>query len=327
MSDDQSSLTNPPQPTSYPQYLRKVGLVVSGSDGSGLDLSQMRIKFHVEGMDVDRPKTAIIRVYNLAAATVNTIKTEFQSVMLQAGYENGAYGIIFKGTIKRIRNGKESPVDTFLEIMAADGDQAFNFAFVNKTLAAGATLQQQAQVSIDAMKASGSVTDSDTTALQSTGGVLPRGKVLFGLASAHLNDVADTGNCSWTIENGKVTFISNTGYLPGEAVVLNSQTGMVGIPEATNNGIEVTALLNPNIKIGTRVQIDNASITQTQINSQGFPNYTDISFVANVTNDGFYRVLVVEHYGDTRENEYYSKMICLALDASAAPGSSVLAYG
>lgn len=253
------------QPTAYPQFIRKIGLVVSPSGGGqDLDLSAMHIKFRVEGMSFDRPKTAVIHVYNLAASTQGTIKKEFQAVMLQAGYENGAYGIIFQGTIKRIRTGRESAVDTFLEIMAADGDLAFNRSFVNKTLAAGSTQQQKAQVGVDAAKASGGITGSDLTALQGTGGIIPRGQVLFGLAPALLNDVAKTTNTSWFVEDGVLKFVSNTGYLAGQAVVLNSQTGMVGIPEATNNGIEVAALLNPNIKIGTRVQIDNASINQTQ---------------------------------------------------------------
>jgi hypothetical protein len=324
MSDTQGAAA---QPQTYTQFLRKIGLVVSPSGGGqGLDLSQLHIKFHVEGMSFDRPKSAVIRVYNLAASTQATIKNEFQAVMLQAGYENGAYGVIFQGTIKRIRTGRESAVDTFLEIMAADGDLAFNQSFVNKTIAAGQPVTAKAQAVISAMQASGGITSSDTTALQGTGGVIPRGQVLFGLGVAQLNDVADTTNTSWFIENGVLTFVSNTGFLPGQAVVLNSQTGMVGIPEATINGIEVAALLNPNIKIGTRVQIDNASINQSQINGQGFPSFTDITFVANTTNDGFYRVLVVSHLGDSRGNEWYTKMTCLALDASAAPGSSVLAF-
>lgn len=319
-----------PQPASqaYPQFLRKIGLVVSPSGGGqGLDLSLMHIKFHVEGMSFDRPKSAVIRVYNLAASTQATIKAEFQTVMLQAGYENGAYGVIFQGTIKRIRTGRESAVDTFLEIMAADGDIAFNQTFVNKTIAAGQPIINKAQAVADSMQASGGITSSDLTALQGTGGVIPRGQVLFGLGVASLNDVASTTNTSWFIENGVLKFVSNTGFLPGTAVVLNSQTGMVGIPEATNNGVEVAALLNPNIKIGTRVQIDNAAINQTQINSQGFPSFTDISFVATTTNDGFYKVLVVTHLGDSRGNDWYTKMICLAIDSSAAPGSSVLAFG
>ena len=349
------------------QYLRKIGLIVyapaktttrsvgvgeatssatstQNTADNGLDLSALHIKFHVEGMSFDRPKTAIIRVYNLKDDTQNKIKKEFQAVTLQAGYENGAYGIIFTGTIKRIKTGRESAVDTFLEIQAADGDIAFNFAFVNKTIAAGSSQQQKAQVVADSMTATGAITSSDLTALQATGGVIPaaRGNVMFGIGVAQLNDVASTTNTSWFIENGVLKFVSNTGYLSGQAVVLNSQTGMVGIPEATNEGIEVAALLNPNIKIGTRVQINNAAINQangnaqagnnavnaTQINSYfGYPGYTDISYIANVSNDGFYRVLVVSHSGDSRGNEWYTKMTCLALDASAAPGSSVLAYG
>ena len=357
MSDTQSA-TAATQPTTYPQYIRKIGLVVyapqgapSGQGGigsdtvasqsssaaspqnssnNGLDLSNMHIKFHVEGMSFDRPKIAIIRVYNLAIATQNKIKQEYQAVTLQAGYENGAYGIIFSGTIKRIKTGRESAVDTFLEIMAADAD-LLSFTYVNKTLAAGSTQQQKAQTVIDAAMANGAITSSDTTALAGTGGVnlsATRAQVQFGWGVAQLNDVASTTNTSWFVENGVLKFVSNTGYLAGQAVVLNSQTGMVGIPEATNNGIEVSALLNPNIKIGTRVQIDNAAINQTQSNSNvGFPTFNDYTFIANVTNDGFYRVLVVAHSGDTRGNEWYTKMTCLALDASAAPGSSVLAYG
>lgn len=74
----------------------------------------MHIKFHVEGMSFDRPKTTVIRVYNLAASTQNQIKAEFQAVTLQTGYENGAYGIIFSRTIMRIKTGRESATDTFL---------------------------------------------------------------------------------------------------------------------------------------------------------------------------------------------------------------------
>jgi hypothetical protein len=177
------------------------------------------------------------------------------------------------------------------------------------------------------MKATGDVTGSDTTALQSTGGVLPRGDVKFGLAAAQLDDVAATANCSWFIENGVVIFVSNTGYRSGDAVVLNSQTGLVGIPEADIHGIQAICLLNPNLKVGTRVQINNSAINQTPVNSPGFPNREQNELFADVTNDGFYRVLVLKQYGDSRGNDWYSEFTCLALDPSAAPGSSVLAYG
>jgi hypothetical protein len=347
----------PAQPATYPQFIRKIGLVVfappktvtrsvgvgdatssatsiQNSSNNGLDLSQMHIKFHVEGLDYTRPKTLICRIYNLADSTQTLIKQEFQNVILQAGYENGAYGVIFNGTIARIKTGRENATDTFLEIQAADGDRAHNFAYVNRTIAAGSSPLQQAQPAIDAMKATGDVTAVDTTALSAsaTGGVLPRGQTQFGLAKGYLDDIAASTNTSWFIEDGKLNFVSDTGFLAGEAVVLNSQTGMIGIPEATINGIEVAALLNPNIKVGRRVQIDNASINQTQVNKGQigiFPTTGDTqrSFFATTTNDGFYRAIVVSHSGDSRGSEWFTKMICLAIDASAAPGSSVLASG
>ena len=45
------------------------------------------------------------------------------------------------GLIKQVRIGRENGTDTFLNIAAADGDKAYNFAVVNATLAAGAGLR------------------------------------------------------------------------------------------------------------------------------------------------------------------------------------------
>jgi hypothetical protein len=53
--------------------------------------------------------------------------------------------------------------------------------------------------------------------------------------------------------------------MPGEAVVLTSGTGLLGRPEQTEDSIEIVSLLNPLLKIGSRVQIDNASINQASV--------------------------------------------------------------
>lgn len=306
-------------------YLRKVGLIVT-SGSQGLDLSQMKIAFRTTAMDVDAPPTAIIRVYNLSEATAKSVQKEYQNVVLQAGYETGNYGVIFQGTIKQVRRGRDSAIDSFVDIYAADLDQAYNFGMVSKTLAAGSSAKDQVDAIIAGAAAQGMQKGSIPDSL-GTGGTLPRGKVLFGLARERLGDVTATASCTWSIQDGKVNIIPLTGYLPGEAVVLNAATGMVGVPEATNNGIEVASLLNPLFKTGTRVQIDNAAITNTTVNSQGFPNYTALNFPASLSDDGFYRVLVVEHRGDSRGNDWYSTLTCLSIDASASPGSSVQAFG
>lgn len=41
-----------------------------------------------------------------------------------------------------------------------------------------------------------------------------------------------------------ITFIPLTGYLPGEVPVISPSTGLLGVPEETQNGIEFQTLLN-----------------------------------------------------------------------------------
>lgn len=321
------------------QWLRKVGLIVS-TGTKGLDLSNLRIRFQVFAPDEGAPPTAIIRVFNLSATTAKTVQKEFQTVTLQAGYERGNYGIIFQGTIKQFRRGRENQTDTYLDIMAADGDYMSNFVHLDRTLAGGAEVQarydaikQQIAQQTDAQfqnNAGGAGDPSGAIPPQynTFGGVLPRGKVMWGLPRAQLDILANTTNTSWNIQNGKINIKLVTGYLPGEAVILNSANGMIGIPEATNNGIEVTCLINPLLRVGGRVHIDNASINTVNVREQtGFPTTASIARFADVTNDGFYRIIVIEHRGDSWGNEWYSSLVCLSIDPSAAPNNSVKSDG
>lgn len=314
------------------QFGRSISLIVasttitpSASSNQGIDLSQLHIKFEVSGADTETPNTAVIRVYNLSDDTSKSIITEYNQVTLQAGYANGNFGIIFKGTIKQFRRGRERNVDNYLDILAADGDLGYNFGVINTTFPPSTSPQQQLAAYASAMGLS-----VDPNANQFlTGGVVlnPRSKTAFGLARIYMRDLMETHQCRWSIQNGAVVIVPLTGYLPGQAVQVNSSTGMIGVPEATDDGVHVTTLLNPLVRIGGRVQINNKDISQTTIKEQFFPSFTSpATLIANTNNDGFYRILLVEHKGDTRSTEWYTSMVCLNLDPSAVPVGSVLPF-
>jgi hypothetical protein len=149
---------------------------------------------------------------------------------------------------------------------------------------------------------------------------------MFGMAREQMNDIAKSTNTSWFVENGKVNMIKDDGYLPGDVVVINSETGMLGVPENTNDGIEVRCLLNPGIKVGTRIKLNNADIATTKINQQGaFPTYGNINLVASKSSDGVYRVLVREHEGDNRGNTFETRLTCLSVDSSSGGGKVAVA--
>lgn len=308
--------------TDSQQYLRTVKLIVSGNDRNGLDLSQLRIKFSVKRSDTMTPNTADIRVYNLDEKTAFQIRKEFTRVILQAGYESN-FGVIFQGNIKQVIIGRESATDTFIDIVAGDGDNAYNFAVVNTSLGKGSKQIDQVKAAIDTMGAKG-VTEGHLGDFSDA--ELPRGKVMFGNARDYLRDTAQSTDKTWSIQDEKVTFVGNKTYLPGTAVVLTSNTGMIGTPQQTNEGVNVKCLLNPNIKIGGRIKIDNASIQRFKINL-AVPN-SAANIPAPLQADGVYYVLVVEHSGDTRGQDWYSNMICLNVDVTANPlNSVVVSYG
>lgn len=298
---------------SVPQYLRQISLKVGDADAA-LDLSDMRIRFAVRRGDTKTPNTADIRVYNLSENTVQRIQKEFIRVVLQAGYA-GNYGIIFDGTIKQVRRGRESQTDTYIDITAADGDSAYNWSVVSASLAAGSTAEDHTQAALGAMASRG-ITQGDVAPLSLNR--LPRGKVMFGMTRDFLDVTGKTQDVSWSIQDGKLTLIPNTAYLPGEPVVVTSATGMIGLPEQSQNGINVKTLLNPGIRIGRRLKIDNASIQRLRLNPAPLTEAnTSLALVQIATNaDGMYKVLVANHYGDTRGNEWYTDTICISVDAT-----------
>lgn len=309
------------------QFGRKYRLVVfARGGGEGLDLSELRFKFAVKRVSTMTPNVADIRVYNVDPSTVARIGPgvgkEFVNVILEAGYE-GNYGVIFQGNIKQVIQGRESATDTFIDLIAGDGDQAYNFAVVNTTLAAGSTQLDQVGAAIAKMSemnvTAGHLGDMPPEKL-------PRGKVMFGNSRDYLRNTAQTTDKSWSIQDGKVTFVGNRTYLPGEAVVLTSKTGMIGTPQQTNEGVNVKCLLNPMIKVGGRVKLDNASVQDYKINLS-VPN-SPANIPPPKAADGMYFVLAIQYDGDTRGVDWYTSMICLSIDVTTNPLNSVpVSYG
>ena len=298
---------------STPQYLRMIKLTI-GDNAEALDMSELRIRFSIRRGDISTPNTADIRVYNVSENTAQKVQQEFTRVRLEAGYD-GNFGLIFDGTVIQIRRGRESQTDTYLDITAADGDSAYNFAVVNCALAAGATLDDQLGVCLKAMAPHG-VTLGYAPALPQH--ALPRGKMMFGQVRDYLDTITAAASAKWSIQDGKLYIIPLGNYLPGEALPINAAAGMVGLPEQTQNGINVKILLNPGVKIGRLIQLNNSSIQQYRFSPSimaGAEN-ARIALQNKLNTDGLYYVMIVNHSGDTRGNDWYTDTVCLAVDAS-----------
>lgn len=299
---------------SVKQYMRKASLIVGLGSGNALDLSALRFAFAVRRGDLQTPNSADIRVYNVNDDTAQQVSKEFTRIVIQAGYD-GNYGVIFDGEIKQVRRGRESQTDTYLDITAADGDSAYNFAVSALSLAAGSTPNDHVSAVLQGMAVNG-INRGYVPDLP--GNTLARGKVFYGMSRDEMRKIARNTQTAWSIQDGKFVMIPLTDYLPGDVPVITAATGMVGLPEQTQSGIKVKTLLNPNLKIGQAVKLDNDSIQRYRyglgINNAGDNLWAQQT--AKVNNDGLYYVMIANHCGDTRGNDWYTDLICLAIDAT-----------
>jgi len=300
------------------QFLRKASLVI-GAGTQALDLSDMHFTFEVQAATVDNymPKTAYVRVYNLSNQTSRTIATEGTQLILSAGYA-GNFDTVFSGQITQARIGRENGTDTYLDITAADGDVFYNFKVVSMSLAAGSdVIGRIGQI------ANASGVKLGTLQAPSAGAKLPRGVVYFGLPRDHLRSECSTIGADWSIENGQLDVIAEGGYKAGDIVVVTAATGMIGVPEQTELGISVRCLLNPHLQQNMRVQLDNRSIQQYAIQPSFKDAQVQASLIPAIAADGIYKVLYVNHFGDTRGQDWYSDFVAYS---QIVPSEGQLAY-
>jgi hypothetical protein len=292
--------------------------------------TDLRIAFKVFQSTIQSPNAAEIRIYNPSQATAKQFQgKQGKKVTLTAGYQDNS-GPIYIGEIKQSFIRKEDQVTTVLLLFCATADGAYNQGRVDTTVSAGHTPQDRVDAAVKAMAPFGVSLGLVNVDLSQP--KYPRGIPLVGMARDVLRGVALSAGALWSIQDGnQVHIVKNGNSVPGPAFVLNSQTGMIGFPEQTEDGIIVRSLINPALKINSLVQINQASIQQAT------PDYAGIASDASKTNfnlsntgtiaaDGMYRVLFIERSGDTRGQEWYDTSTVLAA-AGAFPNEGQLSAG
>jgi hypothetical protein len=337
-------------------YLRQISVQV-GTGGQGLELapnnsSLPKITFQTFQHTKEIPDHCQIRVYNMSQDTVQSIQNEYTQVVLSAGYQDGPYGQIFSGTIIQVKIGYEGMggIDSYVDVIASDGDVGYTNWVVNSAIGKGSTYQSrlnalnQAQLVANSNSGgtgssslgSGTGSGISSTGAGTTGGVtssptqgyvgqlpsgsLPRGRVFYGNWRDHMRDFAASTDTTYFItNNNQVNVMPVGGNLPGQTVTLTSSTGLIGFPEQTELGIKIRSLLNPNLKPGCQVNIQNSAVLQADL-QQGYQNSGQNAFLPSIANNGVYNVIVCEHNGDTRGNPWYSDLICIAPGQVLTPG-------
>jgi hypothetical protein len=325
--------------TKRDQWIRKVNLTVydakGQNPGQGIDISALRINFTVTKMTNASPNLLTARVYNLSPKTMQQVKN-YRRVILSAGYKNGNFGVIFDGTVVLYVQGKENTVDTYLEIFAGDLDSGLNNTVVNLTWPAGTTPTQKAKDAIQKMGIKVEVPQEAKNEPKTL-----RSSSYCGMARDCIRDQMNAIDADFYVEDGVGYIVLRlNGYRQGELVHLSPTTGLIGMPKVTPSGIEAMCLLNPKLRLGTLFEIKTSLLSNVPFEpgNPGAPFATGergTTFAATggqqfnfagVSGIGRYKILQLVHYGDTRENPWYSSIVGVGINSDGSlskyPGSA-----
>ncbi len=280
---------------------RKYRVIVSDINGIGIDVSTLRCTFQIEKSLSETPNYAEIVLYNLSAQTENSIIKEGAKVILEAGYQNPQYGLIFSGDIVQPLRGKEDNTTYTLTLVSQDGDLFYNKGIINASFRAGQTprdiLENMTKQSSNALELGQLSNNLTPTAL-------PRGKALFGLTRDYFRQIAKSEQAAFYINNNKIDFVKAMDLPTNEIIKLNGKSGLIGMPEQTEEGIQATCLLNPLLDLNKMVAIDLSSIQRQKADRN--------NELKNIEGSGVFKIIKIVHKGDIRGDEWYTEFTAVA---------------
>lgn len=299
-------------------WIRDWSLTVEGDNGSKTFVD-LRIVFSIKQWHSQSPNMASFRVYNVSPDTRARFQNkEFSTVTFSAGYKDNS-GVLFKGNIIQSIFGHETAVDTYLDIFCADGQNGYQQARVGKTLAAGWTPKDKAQVALDALAPFGITLGTNTLDLSQP--KYPRGRPFIGMARDLLRQVTLSAGGLWSIQNGvvKITPKSlDTGS--SSAVKLTAATGLIGWPQQTDDGIRIRSLINPQLQPLMKVTLDPSQIIEAEKNNNPYAGKEGATkndlLDAQGLGAGTYTIFAIDRFGDSRGQDWYDESLCVGQSSS-----------
>ncbi|CAN7388401.1 phage protein [Neorhizobium sp. LjRoot104] len=271
------------------QYLRKVRATFNGgfivNPGSST-LDQIRIEFSISKGISSAQNTADITIFNLEESHRNSIGKEFDNITLEAGYippgGDGNVGIIFKGAVRDVEHRREGP-NILTTISCGDGDRALRRATISKSFPAGTPVKDVVEEVYKQMEKEG-VSRGEWKFPEDMQPTFKRPYAVCGSCTRELDTIGRGKGFYWSSQNETIEIVPGNGFV-GSVALITPETGMIGTPAITDNGVRVSALLNPEIRPNRRVQVKSQTL---EMNAA----------------DGMYRVSEVNFSGNNMDGEF-----------------------
>ena len=240
--------------TAYNRYLEirmpESGINFGGAQyiSNGKIIKPLKITASCSMTTESTPNDAEVTIYNLSEQSAKNLFQSGKTLEIWAGYapnqEEQSIGMMFSGKIKNISSDVKG-VDRVWVIAISDGGDAYKAASV-VAKSDGGNLKKCAELAAAAMAEQYGV----EVGVIKLGKEVSTGKTITyngDYARDVLDDVCASTDSKWQITNGKLNVTPKREALKKTGLVLTPQTGLIGHPKITDDGVEFDTIVIPNV--------------------------------------------------------------------------------
>lgn len=226
--------------------------------GDSITLSGLRMSADIVDVVGNYQGALQLRAYGLSQSTMNRLTTigpvapamrAKNAVSLRAGDENGMVSI-YEGSIITAWGDYNSAPDVAFNVLAQAG--AINALKPVPPTSALTESVDVAELMESLSQAMGLQFENNGVALRIPTPYLERS------ALAQVQVLAGAAGIDYTIDRGVLAIWTKNGARSGEVPLISAQAGMVGYPSFSSDGMLLTTLFNPLIRVGGIVHVDSS---------------------------------------------------------------------
>jgi hypothetical protein len=245
----------------------------------------LKVSFRVERSLQKDPSRAKISIYNLNPDNRALFQTKNTPIEVESGYKDNV-SQIFGGTIDFATNTLDG-TDWITSIDAGDGTREFKEARISSSFKGKVSIERAIRAAADALGYKPGNLDEKLRAgpLRSKATEFSKGVSLKGKAEQVLDKYIKAYGYQWSVQDGSFLLLGPKEVLGQRVIVLRPDTGLIGAPEAGEDGfINFRSLLQPELLPARQVRVE--------------------SFQDDVNGD--FRIERVVFTGDTWGNDWYA---------------------
>lgn len=221
----------------------------------------LRVSFRIVKTTKKEPNKADISIYNLKEDNRVQLQSKEQEVILEAGYiENTS--VIFKGQLSHGENVYNA--NTWVtSLQSADGQKQMQRSRINLSLKGNVSPGDALKKLAGAMGLKpGNLKDAIAKgSLREGFKGFQNGLVMSGKTEQQLHKLARSMGLTFSVQDGQLMLVGPRQFLGDQAILLSSATGMLGSPQAGEDGyITVRSYLQPLLQPFYRVKVESRTV-------------------------------------------------------------------